>query len=210
MAEELFDIFDEKMNHIGIKERKEVHKNGYWHKSFHCWFYQIEDDNLYVLFQKRQHDKDTHPNSLDITAAGHLTSGEEPEDGIREVEEELGIPVKMSDLEWIDIIPVSYAGDTFLDREFCYTYLYSFEQPLSVIIPDIEEVSGIYKIPFQLLTDLFKGTIKSITIEGYEYLNDVLASNQMEVKITDFVPHSPEYYDIIFEKLSKILSKLEE
>jgi isopentenyldiphosphate isomerase len=210
MGKELLDIYDQKMNHIGVVERKEVHQKGYWHKAFHCWFYQIEEGALYVLFQKRKEDKDTHPNLLDITAAGHLTAGERVEDGIREVEEELGVKVQLNELESMDVINASYQGETFIDNEFCYTFFYHFTDPLSTIVPDYSEVSGIYKIPFESLKDLFDGALKSLNITGYEYMNQQLVSNNVEVKYKDFVPHPPEYYNIILDRLSLISARIKE
>ncbi|MGV3464648.1 MAG: NUDIX hydrolase [Heyndrickxia sp.] len=204
MTKEFFDIFDVDMNHIGIEERSKVHQKGYWHKAFHCWFYQIENGMLQVLFQKRQHDKDTHPNLLDISAAGHLTAGERPEEGIREVEEELGIQVKWNELESIGVIPASYVGDTFIDNEFCYTYFYHFKNTMEKIIPDPVEVAGIYQVPFLQLEGLFNGLLPSINVSGFQYKNNKLVSEQTDVELKDFVPHPEQYYKVILDKLSKI------
>lgn len=204
MTKEFFDIFDADMNHMGVAERNEVHQKGYWHKAFHCWFYQIENGVLNVLFQKRQHDKDTHPNLLDITAAGHLTAGERPDEGIREVEEELGIQVQMDELESIGVISASYTGDTFIDNEFCYTYFYHYKEHMEKIIPDPVEVAGIYRIPFHQMEGLYNGSLKSINISGFEYKNNQLTSLRTDVELKDFVPHPSNYYKVIFDKLSKI------
>ena len=48
----------------------------------------------YLLLQRRAATKDTWPGYLDVTAAGHLASGEETVDGLREVEEELGLRIE--------------------------------------------------------------------------------------------------------------------
>jgi isopentenyldiphosphate isomerase len=82
---EIIDIYDINMKSIGTSSRENAHLNGYWHKSFHCWFYTIEDKELYLLLQKRQSDKESFPNLLDVTVAGHLQSGEEILGGIREI-----------------------------------------------------------------------------------------------------------------------------
>ncbi len=204
MTKEFFDIFNAEMNHIGVEERKVVHQKGYWHKAFHCWLYQMENGMLYILFQKRQQDKDTHPNLLDITAAGHLIAGEHPEDGIREVEEELGIQVQLDEMESVGVIPASYVSDSLIDNEFCYTYFYHFKKPLETIIPDPVELAGIYRVPFHQLKSLFNGSINSINIFGYEYKNSKLVSLQTEVERKDFVPHPDNYYKVIFDELIKI------
>ena len=98
---ELLDIFNDKFELIGQATRDDVHREGYWHQTFHCWIITHHDNNNYVLVQKRAAQKRTEPNKLDISAAGHLLAGETKENGIREVQEELGITAsfsKMTDL----------------------------------------------------------------------------------------------------------------
>ena len=47
-----------------------------------------------VLLQKRSENKDSFPGSYDISSAGHIPSGVDfLESALRELEEELGIPV---------------------------------------------------------------------------------------------------------------------
>ena len=92
MADEIIDIYDCNMNHLGTAPRSQAHKEGLWHKAFHCWIVKrASDGNHRVLLQLRSKNKDSHPSLLDISAAGHLQAGETPKDGIREIEEELGL-----------------------------------------------------------------------------------------------------------------------
>ncbi len=37
MADELIDIFDENMNLLGTAMKSQAHREGLWHKTFHCW-----------------------------------------------------------------------------------------------------------------------------------------------------------------------------
>src|SRR4051794_1911294 len=96
--DELLDVFDDNMELIRKAPRAEVHAKGLWHQTFHCWIVRAAHDGQYVLFQRRGPTKKVFPNTLDITAAGHLQSGETVEDGIREVNEELGISARYGDL----------------------------------------------------------------------------------------------------------------
>ena len=84
---EFFDVLDENGNKTGkIKLRKEVHRDGDWHRSVHIW---VINENGDVLLQRRAVDKDSNPNMLDISSAGHLSAGDESIDGaIREIKEE--------------------------------------------------------------------------------------------------------------------------
>ncbi|CAM4408405.1 NUDIX hydrolase [Paenibacillus tarimensis] len=59
MNKERFDIYDEQLNWIGQASRDEVHRQGYWHKTFHCWLVKHREGKLHVVFQKRQAGKDT-------------------------------------------------------------------------------------------------------------------------------------------------------
>src|SRR5207302_643541 len=89
--QEYLDIFDDNLEHIGIVSREEAHKRGHWHQSFHCWLIRRDNGCQYVLFQQRGPQKKVYPGKYDITAAGHLTAGETEKNGIRELNEELGL-----------------------------------------------------------------------------------------------------------------------
>src|SRR5215510_7041074 len=99
---EIFDIYDENMRHIGTKERSAVHRDGDWHKTFHAWVIFRDERGDWVLLQKRSADKDTFPNLLDISAAGHYSAGETMQDGLRELHEELGL----TEAKFEDLIPL--------------------------------------------------------------------------------------------------------
>lgn len=95
---ELLDIYDEQDQHIGVCPRSEVHRVGHWHHTFHCWLVRDTEAGRMLVFQQRQHNKDTFPDLYDITAAGHLLAGETVEQAVRELEEELGVPLRFDQL----------------------------------------------------------------------------------------------------------------
>jgi isopentenyldiphosphate isomerase len=86
------------MEHVGTAGRLQVHADGWWHQTFHCLIISQRNDQPSLLLQLRHPDKDTFPNLLDISCAGHLLAGESAEDGVRELEEELGVQVAFSSL----------------------------------------------------------------------------------------------------------------
>ena len=95
---EILDIYNGQGQLVGSKERDLVHKDGDWHKTFHCWIIFRDSLNTdYVVLQKRS-DKKSWPGYVDISAAGHITSGEKVEDGLRELEEELGVVIDFKNL----------------------------------------------------------------------------------------------------------------
>lgn len=98
----LLNIVDENDNIIGTEERKVIHEKGLLHREVHVWF--VTPDNQ-IIFQHRSKNKDTFPDLLDISIAGHLEIGDSYEEAaIREAEEEAGIKIKQSDLIFIDKI----------------------------------------------------------------------------------------------------------
>jgi isopentenyldiphosphate isomerase len=94
-VDELLDVIDGLGRPTGeVAWKSEVHRRGLWHRCFHCWVYGKDAGGPYLLVQRRAATKDTWPGRLDVTAAGHLRSGEQPlEGGLRELEEELGLKV---------------------------------------------------------------------------------------------------------------------
>jgi isopentenyldiphosphate isomerase len=104
MESELIKRFDEHGNQAGVATREEIHKMGYWHETFHCWFIGREEGIDYIYFQIRSGTKKDYSNLLDITAAGHLLAHETIYDGIREVKEEIGIDVSFNELVPLGVI----------------------------------------------------------------------------------------------------------
>ena len=75
------------------KTRRLIHRDGDWHRSVQVWIVQkvLFDGTVRVLLQRRSKYKDTHPNMLDVSCAGHIDSGEDiTESALRELQEELG------------------------------------------------------------------------------------------------------------------------
>lgn len=85
-SDEWLDVFNEQMKKIGQASRKNVHAQGLWHQTFHCWIINKSTTGRWsLLFQLRRKDKDVFPNQHDISCAGHLLSGEAVEEGVREL-----------------------------------------------------------------------------------------------------------------------------
>lgn len=186
---ELLDIYDENMTHLGVKDRDSVHRDGDWHRTFHCWvLYRGGDGIDYIVMQKRGPDKQLHPNMLDITAAGHYEAGETLADGIREVKEELGIDVPFDSL-----IPVGqrlgvgrYNG--LVDREFNDVFFLLRDTPLNTYQIQAEEVSGLVRFAIDDGLALFAGERESITGEAIG-----LGAAMIEMRVGDFIVSADRY-----------------
>jgi isopentenyldiphosphate isomerase len=205
MENELLKIFDDDRNPIGEATREEVHKIGYWHETFHCWFYSKENEIDYLYFQLRSARKKDYPDLLDITAAGHILAHETVEDGIREVWEETGIKVSKSDLVPLGVIDYCAVqkDKDFIDKELANVFLFEFNHPLEAFELQKEEVTGMYKVPLNTFDDLWRGTIDEILIEGFE-INETEERIMMSKMVSrdKFVPHENQYYEMILKLIS--------
>lgn len=189
---EFIDIFDADFNYIGKEEKNEAHKQGLWHQTFHCW---IIGENNKLIVQLRSKDKSTNPNLLDISGAGHLSAGEKVEDGIRELEEELGLKVNFKDLIYAGYF--KWASDNeskviipYKNREFCHTFFLKNNLPLNQYKLQPEELDGIFEIDINEGKKLFLNKVKEIKINGYIRKDDnTLEKNERVVNIGNFVKH---------------------
>lgn len=156
---DLIDIYDDRLQHIGVRSRADAHTEGLWHKTFHCWIVSKDaGGNAHLLFQRRSASKDIGPNSLDISAAGHLAAGEQPGEGLRELEEELGVRIEAARLKFLGVHLEVYADDRHINREFQYVYLLHDDRALDSYRVQPEEVVGLTEVELNAGIALFTGT----------------------------------------------------
>ncbi len=186
---EMLDIYDENLRHLGVKEREAVHRDGDWHRVFHCWvIYRDPVEGDVLVVQRRGALKKTFPNYLDVTAAGHYTAGETMRDGVREVQEELGIKVHYEDLTPLGRrLDVARYGEL-IDREFTDCFLCIYRQPMSVYQVQRSEVAGLVAVPIDAAIDLCEGRRSSIECDAVG-----LERDRLTVTFEDFVPRVDAY-----------------
>jgi len=197
MSNSYLDIYDEQMRKIGVKSRDDVHKKGYWHKAFHCWIINRDSSGVgWLIFQRRSKSKDLVPNSLDITAAGHLESGERPEDGLRELREELGVTTEFSRLVPLGIHVEVYCDEKTINREFDYVYLFDSEKSIEEYVVDVNEVSALTIIKIEDGILLFSKQLETIDAYTVRFDSEGLLSarESHEVKISDFAGRERNNY----------------
>ena len=189
---ELLDIYDDRNNALNkIVSREEVHKNGFWHRKFVC-IITDENDNS-VLFQsqyKKKNSTFSRPEFLNISVGGHLVSGENISDGIREFHEESGLEsVKFEDLKFLGIRQSSFSicndEKNYINNEFQYIFIYKnkFDADSFKINGD-EETKGFVKINISDGIDLLTNKIN--TIKAEEYINS--DTNIVDITINNFIP----------------------
>ncbi|MDO7906658.1 NUDIX domain-containing protein [Paenibacillus sp. JX-17] len=204
---EFLDIYDENDCRIGARPRDEVHARGYWHHTFHCWLYRdTEAGRRLLLFQLRQHTKDTFPGCYDITAAGHLSQGETVSDAVRELEEELGVTASYEQLKLLmttrEEIHGELFGVPFIDREVSSVFGLHSNLTLEQYRLQTEEVAGLYEADVNDMLALFQGNLPEITAAGIS--SDAAAGSRLHerpVRSSDFVDRELSYYIDICRKI---------
>ncbi|QNU03475.1 NUDIX hydrolase [Peribacillus butanolivorans] len=207
MENEMLKVFDGDRKQIGVATREEVHRIGYWHEVFHCWFVSREAGVDYIYLQHRCAMKKDYPNLLDITAAGHLLAHETLYDGVREIKEEIGIDVSFAELVPLGIIKYHVTKENFIDKELANVFLYESTQCFNDFTLQKEEVSGMVKVELDDFEDLWAGTKEEVNIQGFEInQDDHRMMIDQYVGRDKFVPHEVSYYKSIIRLIRENLS----
>jgi isopentenyl-diphosphate Delta-isomerase len=142
--DEPIDLVDPSGRPLGIiKPRSDVHRLGLWHGTVHVW---IVNRRGMLLFQKRSLSKESFPGLWDVSAAGHISSGEPAVLAAqREVRQELGVHVEESDLCFLFTLQTSsvQCKGTFIDNEFNNVYLVRRDLLTSELKLQASEVSDV-------------------------------------------------------------------
>lgn len=154
---ELFDVLLADGRPAGVaKKRAEVHRDGDWHGSIHVWVYGLDPAGPYLAFQRRGRYKDTLPLKLDATVGGHIRAGETIDETLREVQEEIGREVTLSELFPVGVrkaVIEETAG--VIDREIQHVYLWRVDDPLTTFAPNPDELESLVQLPLADVLGIF-------------------------------------------------------
>jgi isopentenyldiphosphate isomerase len=195
---ELLDIYDENMTHLGVKERGAVHRDGDWHRVFHCWvIYRDAAGQDFMVLQKRGPDKDIFPNRLDVTVGGHYEAGESVADGVREIEEELGITTRFDDLIPVGVRVTVARYEGLIDREFADNFLLVRDTAIRDYPYQQDEVSGLVALNIDEALALFAGERETIHAQAVG-----LGTSPVEISLEHFIPlvDQPFYKALVLAK----------
>ncbi|MBA4115109.1 MAG: NUDIX domain-containing protein [Rubrobacter sp.] len=174
-----------------------------WHRCVHCWIVSPETPSggPYVFAQRRASGKETWPDRLDVTVAGHLEAGEETlEGGLREIEEELSLLVNPDELIPLGTRTVESKIPAGLDREFHDVFL--LVRPLSPedLRLQEEEVAAIVRLRFQDIEALREG--EYISVEKWRGGE----TSPTSVSFSEFVPGGDDYLPRMVRSARDVLS----
>jgi len=191
--EALLDIYDRKMDQIGVAKRGGVHREGLWHKTMHCWFVSMHDGKPCVWFQQRSEQKQEFPTLFDITAGRHLLSEETDRDSVEKICQEVGVAVSFAEVLYIGVRKHAEKIGRFHNREFNSVYVYECGKQLERAVPNPDEVSGVLRLDAVPALRLFSRSGRSrIKVPATVFANR--KKQERTVGLADFVPRSDDYY----------------
>jgi isopentenyldiphosphate isomerase len=205
-VDEKVDVLDEFGRPTGeVVWKSEAHRRGLFHRCFHCWIAGEDTDGAYLLVQRRAADKDTWPGRLDVTAAGHLQSGEGTlAGGLREIEEELGLRVDPGRLVSLGTRRIEQEITDGCDHEFHDVFLLLDGTPPWELRLQEGEVEAVLRIGLDAAEALGAGQDSA---PAKEYASGEASATR--VSPSEFVPNEDDYLRCVAQAARRVLAGVE-
>ena len=177
---EYLDIYDSEGKPLGMRiPKKEAHDKGLWHRAAHVW---IVNSGGEVLIQRHSPFIDNYPNAWDISAAGHVSAGEDDiTSAVRETEEEIGLKIPPGDFVFIGTVKQMTAREGYINNEINPVYVVRKDLDVTQLKKQAEEVSDVNFIPL------------------------VELQRMVAAKDPSLVPH-PDEFTLLFSYLNKMVA----
>ncbi len=176
-TKEYIDIYDSKEQLLGYCEKNQAHKLGYWHKVFGCMIYNSKTNKVFFQFKNPKHNNIHDKPLLEITAGGHLISGETLVNGVREIKEETGLDVEYNELVFLKKRKCNKKiKKDYIIKEFQYYYSVDLDIKVSDFNNfDKKEVLSFVEFNINDVIKLLNNNIKNI--KGRNNKGEVLRIN---------------------------------
>lgn len=179
---EYIDIYDKDENLLGYCEKDKAHKLGYWHKVFGCLIYNSKTHKVFMQLKNPNHNKINKKPLLEITAGGHLISGETLQNGVREIKEETGFSVEYEDLIFLEKRKCNkVVSKDYKIKEFQYYYSLDLNIQVNEFTNfDTSEVISFVEFDISDLIKLLNHKVKSIKGKNSEENDIVITINDLD------------------------------
>ena len=151
--DEIVNYYDKNGNKIGTVEREEGIEKGLLLKAVQIWI--INPETKQVLMQERSYKKVNDPGMIDVSASGHVQTGEAPMQAIiREGKEELGeraFEKLIPTIKKLNEFEIDFSKDGRKGKYLTYEYLaYSCEK-LEAYTKQDSEVEKLFFMDYELM-----------------------------------------------------------
>lgn len=184
------DIFNDRYEFLGTEDKKTAHTKGLWHRTFSAL--AINPATRRAILQKKAPGRYSfdRPDYADFTVGGHYEAGEDIPDGVREVHEELGLPVAYSDLHPIGLrqTAVTLAPD-YIEREWQHWHLLPLDVPLEEIPLADAEVSGLVDVALDDAIALAEGSTDAAAARYATRTDSGFVYSEAHLTAADLVPN---------------------
>ena len=187
---ELLDVLTDDGSVIGTATRLDVHRNGLWHRTFHGLVVR-SGLPARVLFQRRAASS-AFAGKLDFTASGHLEAGEQPIDGARELEEEVGLVVAPTELVPVGVHRIVDHRDGITNREQVHVFFVRSDLPIERFRPDPDEVSGLVEVEVEPMLRLVDRADPTTEFDAREWTPGT-APTDVTIDEADLMPGYDNY-----------------
>lgn len=174
--DEYIDIVDKKGILTGENCLKsEAHRLGHYHNTVHVWLFTTDGE---ILLQQRALSKEICPGLWDVSAAGHVDTGEALEDAaVRETFEELNYNLSKTDLIKVGVFLKEQTYQSGIkDNEFHHTYIACLKNSIEKLTFDPIEVEAIKLVTIKTFIDLLNLSITNnhFIASNYDYYINVI------------------------------------
>lgn len=179
---EYIDIYDADENLLGYCEKDKAHKLGYWHKVFGCLIYSSKRNKVFMQLKNPNHNKINKKPLLEITAGGHLISGETLQNGVREIKEETGFNIEYDDLIFLEKRKCNKTvSKDYKIKEFQYYYSLNLEIEVNEFNNfDTSEVIAFVELDITDLIKLLNNKVKNIKGKDSNNKDMIITINDLD------------------------------
>jgi isopentenyldiphosphate isomerase len=191
--DEWLDVVEPDGTWTGRRTRAEVHAEGLWHQVFHCLVVRTAEPARVVL-QQRHRRLRSFPGKLDLSATGHLSAGESPRDGVRELTEELGVVVDPAALVPLGTRLLADDSGEGRNRERVHAFLLADDRPLTDFRPDPDAVEALVELGIADLLAVLADPHRVVT--GTRW-SPGAGPGPTPVSVDDLVPAVDGYWSVL-------------
>lgn len=177
-----------------IKSREEAYQDGDWIGAFNLWI--VQDNPVpAIIYQQRSIHSLWAPGNLAVAAGGHYLAGEDIEDGLREVQEEIGKKYSFKELTYLGKkIYVGYDNHKNEKRNIVDVFIIKDNSSIKTFKLNTKEVYSLCSCPIKEL-------VKMYSLNDYSFTVQVFLSNGGKKKIRINKNIFPYNWDNYHEKM---------